>query len=80
MLGDLPEARALTSGHPFRCYRTFQGALRYHTLELVRLLRGFAALDRALKSAPTDPALLLERLLVENLATAPRTERQRGAA
>lgn len=79
-LGDLPGAGPLASGHPFRCYRTFQGAFRYHAAELVRMLRALAALDRALKSTPGDGALLLERFLVESMARPARAEARPGAA
>ncbi|MBK7978370.1 MAG: hypothetical protein IPK07_35755 [Deltaproteobacteria bacterium] len=67
-LSELPGAGSLASGHPFRCYRTFQGAFRYHASELVRMLRGLAALDRALKSTPGDATLLLERFLVDAMS------------
>ncbi len=78
-LAELPGAGPLAAGHPFRCYRTFQGAFRYHTGELVRMLRGLAALDRALKSTPGDSALLLERFLVDSMARPARGD-TRGAA
>ena len=67
-LSEQEGAGPLASGHPFRAYRTFQGALRYRGRELIAMLRGLAGLDRALKSSPADPELLLERFLVNHLA------------
>ncbi len=80
LLADLEGAGSLASGHPFRCYRTFQGALRYQAADLVRILRALAGLDRALKSTPGNPELLLERFLIDALGTPARPQASRKTA